>query len=192
MSILDLSKTYMYDFHYEYMLPQMGIDRCKLMYMDTDSFIYELCCNDAYEEVIKRDLTKFDTSDYPANNQYNIPPVNKKVLGLMKDEANGKIISHFVGLRSKMYCFKIQNGKVAKKAKGVKYTIVNNKLTFTDYIDCLKKFKITSVAQRSIRSYSHEVYSVEQKKIALNPYDDKRQLLSNTFDTLPYGHFSLI
>ncbi|XP_066157591.1 uncharacterized protein [Euwallacea fornicatus] len=191
MAILDLSKIYMYDFHYEYMLPKMGVDRCKLMYMDTDSFIYELCCNDVYEEIIKRDLTKFDTSDYPTNNPYNIPPTNKKVLGLMKDEANGKIISHFVGLRSKMYSFKIQDGKVTKKAKGVKHTIVRNKLTFNDYVECLKNFKITSVTQRSIRSYNHEIYSVEQNKIALNPYDDKRQILSNSFDTLPYGHYSL-
>ncbi|XP_057656772.1 uncharacterized protein LOC130894170 [Diorhabda carinulata] len=73
MTVLDLSKLCMYQFHYDYMIPKMGIDRCKLMYMDTDSFVYELICDDAYEEVLKADLTKFDTSDYPINNNYNIP-----------------------------------------------------------------------------------------------------------------------
>ncbi|XP_057671246.1 uncharacterized protein LOC130902976 [Diorhabda carinulata] len=73
MTVLDLSKLCMYQFHYDYMIPKLGIDRCKLMYMDTDSFVYELICDDAYEEVLKADLTKFDTSDYPINNNYNIP-----------------------------------------------------------------------------------------------------------------------
>lgn len=145
LSILDISKLFMYNFHYDYMLPKMGLKCCKLMYIDTDSFIYELKCNDVYEEVIKTDLERFDTSDYPSDNSYNIPLVNKKVLGLMKDEVNGKIITHFVGLRSKMYSFKVQGDKEVKRAKGTKYNVVRNKLTFNDYFECLQDIKKTSL-----------------------------------------------
>ncbi|CAG9814145.1 unnamed protein product [Phaedon cochleariae] len=106
MCILDLSKIVMYDFHYNFMLPKLGAD-VKLMYTDTDSFIYEIVCDDAYSEVIDANIERFDTSDYAPDNIYGIPRVNKKVLGLLKDEANGKIITHFAGLRSKMYIYKL-------------------------------------------------------------------------------------
>nr|CAH7717033.1 unnamed protein product [Callosobruchus chinensis] len=184
MCILDISKTFMYDFHYDYMLKKFQNNECKLMYSDTDSFLYQITCDDVYHEVIKQDIERFDTSDYPADNAYNIPLVNKKVPGLMKDEANGKIITHFVGLRSKMYAYKVLNGKVVKKSKGVKYKVVRNKITFEDYVNCLKEYK----GKSTIVSYAHEVFSVEQTKIALSPYDDKRYLLPNSYDTLPWGH----
>ena len=160
--------------------------------MDTDSFIYAIECDDVYEEVIKADLSKFDTSDYPPDNPYNMPQVNKKVLGLMKDELNGDIMTHQVGLRSKMYGFKSLKGKVVKKSKGVKYNVVRNKLSFEDYINCLRNFKEKSLTQRTIRSYQHNVFSIEQSKIALSPYDDKRYLIPNSFATLPWGHYSLV
>ncbi|XP_072394634.1 uncharacterized protein [Diabrotica undecimpunctata] len=192
MTVLDISKLCMYQFHYDYMLPKLGADKCNLMYMDTDSFIYELYCDDAYEEVIKSDISKFDTSDYAADNIYNIPRVNKKVLGVMKDENKGEIMTNFVGLRSKMYTFKVQSGRVTKKAKGTKHNIVKNVIKFNDYVNCLNHFKEQIATQRSIRSYSHNVYSIEQTKIALSPYDDKRYLISNSFRTLPWGHYSIL
>ncbi|XP_050513693.1 uncharacterized protein LOC126889430 [Diabrotica virgifera virgifera] len=192
MTVLDISKLCMYQFHYDYMLPKLGSDKCNLMYMDTDSFIYELYCHDAYEEVIKQDLSKFDTSDYAVDNIYNIPRVNKKVLGVMKDENKGEIMTKFVGLRSKMYTFKVQSGRITKKAKGTKYNIVKNVIKFDDYVNCLNDFKEQTATQHSIRSYSHNVYSIEQTKIALSPYDDKRYLIPNSFRTLPLGHYSIL
>ncbi|XP_050505347.1 uncharacterized protein LOC126883727 [Diabrotica virgifera virgifera] len=192
MTVLDISKLCMYQFHYDYMLPKLGADKCNLMYMDTDSFIYELYCHDAYEEVIKQDLSKFDTSDYAVDNIYNIPRVNKKVLGVMKDENKGEIMTKFVGLRSKMYTFKVQSGRITKKAKGTKYNIVKNVIKFDDYVNCLNDFKEQTATQHSIQSYSHNVYSIEQTKIALSPYDDKRYLIPNSFRTLPLGHYSIL
>ncbi|XP_060525076.1 uncharacterized protein LOC132701296 [Cylas formicarius] len=191
MSILDLSKTTMYEFHYNYMLPNLGPEKCKIQYMDTDSFIYNIKCYDAYESVIKADLTKFDTSDYPNDNPYNIPQINKKVLGLMKDETNGTIISHYAGLRSKMYTFKILTGSVVKKSKGIQYNIVKNKISFDDYVECLTNFREKYATQRTIRSYTHNVFSIEQTKVALSPLDDKRYLLPNSYETLPWGHYKV-
>ena len=71
-------------------------------------------------DLMKEDIHMFDTSDYPEDNQFGLPRMNKKVIGLMKDECNGNIITEFIGLRSKMYSVFIQNVKPIKKAKGVK------------------------------------------------------------------------
>jgi len=70
MCILDISKIYLYEFH-QYMLP-LYREKCKVMYTDTDSLIYHIECDDVYENM-KRDIVRFDTSDYTADNPYGIP-----------------------------------------------------------------------------------------------------------------------
>jgi hypothetical protein len=84
------------------------------LYTDTDSLIYEVQCNDLYHD-IKADIHKFDTSDFASDNEWKIPLVHKKVPELMKDELNGRIMTHFVGLRSKMYTYNVKGGKCVKK-----------------------------------------------------------------------------
>jgi len=69
----------LYEFHHEYMLP-LYREKCKIMYADIDSLIYNIECDDIYD-IMKRDITKFDTSDYPIDNAYGIPLVNKKSIG---------------------------------------------------------------------------------------------------------------
>lgn len=124
ISILEISKTKMYQFHYDFMMKEFDLQHCKIAYCDTDSFIYEIKCEDIYTEFMHKNYNEFDTSDYPINNEYNIKQHNKKVLGKMKDENNGQIMLEFVGLRSKMYSFKVQQNenveRIIKKAKGVK------------------------------------------------------------------------
>ena len=102
MCILDLSKTLMYDFHYNYIKKKYN-DRAKLLFTDTDSLTYEIETVDAYED-FWTDKDMFDNSDYPKNSPYYCN-TNKKIIGKFKDEACGIPITEFVGLKSKMYSY---------------------------------------------------------------------------------------
>ena len=104
MCILDLSKTLMYDFHYNYIKNRYG-DRAKLLFTDTDSLTYEIETEDVYQD-FWYDKDKFDNSDYPENSLYH-DKTNKKVIGQFKDEAASIPTVEFIGLKSKMYsCIK--------------------------------------------------------------------------------------
>ena len=92
MSILDISKTLMYEFWYDYIKPKYQ-DKAKLCYTDTDSFIIHIKTEDFYED-IANDVEKwFDTSNCHESDKRLLPiGKNKKEIGLFKDELEGKII----------------------------------------------------------------------------------------------------
>ena len=117
MSILDLSKTLMYNFHYNYIKNKYG-DKAMLLFTDTDSLTYEIETEDVYKDFWE-DKEKFDNSDYPENSPY-FDKSNKKMIGKFKDEASGIPIVEFIGLRSKMYSYIKDNNEEAKTAKGIK------------------------------------------------------------------------
>lgn len=190
MCILDISKICLYNFHYNYMLSKFSTNECKLLYTDTDSLVYSIVCDNFYNN-LKEDISLFDTSDYNSNNIFGIPLANKKLPGLMKDENNGCIMTEFVGLRSKMYSFTTEGGGLVKKAKGVSESVVKQRISFNDYLKCLKTKIILTASQYQIRSQLHSVFSMKQIKIALSANDDKRYILPNGVDTLPWGHCAI-
>ena len=188
MCILDLSKTLMYDFHYNYIILKYG-NKAKLLFTDTDSFLYEIETEDFYKDISGDIRDRFDTSDYKEDHPSKIPTgINKKVLGMFKDEAAGKIIKEFVGLRAKLYSYIMEEGEENKKCKGVKKQVVEENITHEDYKTCLLTGKEILRKQNILRSYDHEVYTEEVNKIALSAADDKRYLLKDSFDTLAWGH----
>ena len=188
MCILDLSKTLMFDFHYRYIKPKYG-DRAKLLFTDTDSFLYEIQTEDFYKDISGDVKYKFDTSDYPENHPSGIPTgINKKVLGMFKDEVAGKNIKEFVGLRAKLYSFKTEEGEENKKCKGIKKAVVAKSIRHENYKTCLQTGKEQLRRQTIIRSYEHNLYLEEVNKIALSAADDKRYLLKDSYDTLAWGH----
>ena len=191
MCILDISKTLIYDFHYKYMNSRFG-KKAHICYTDTDSLIYEVETENLYDIIREDALQYFDTSDYESNNIYAIPLVNKKVIGLMKDENNGKIMSHFAGLRSKMYAYKVNGIDKDKKSKGIKQSVVRNKICFDDYVKCLMNNEDVVLEQNLIKSNNHKITSICQQKVALSPFDDKRHVNSNNINTLPWGHYSIM
>ena len=94
LSILEISKTLMYEFWYDYMKPKCN-DNVKLCYSDTDRFIINIKTNDFYEDIASDVENRFDTSNYEVKRPLPMGK-NKKVIGLMKDELGGKIITEFV------------------------------------------------------------------------------------------------
>ena len=99
-AILDLSKIVMYEFHCDDMVPKYGLEKLKLCYMDTDSLVYDIKTEDFYEDIANNVEKRFDTSGYSKTNFRPLPiSLNKKVIGLMKDELGGKIMTQFVALR---------------------------------------------------------------------------------------------
>ena len=115
LSILEISKILMYEFWYDYMKPEYN-DNVKLCYMDTDSFLKYIKTNDFYKDISNDVECKFDTSNYITNRSLPIGK-NKKVIGLMKDELGGEIITEFTALRPKTYSYLTDNDKIDKKAK---------------------------------------------------------------------------
>ena len=192
MCILDLSKIIMYDFHYNYIKSKYA-DKAKLLFTDTDSLMYEIETEDFYKDISGDVKDRFDTSDYPENHPSGIPTgENKKVLGMMKDEVAGKIIKEFVGLRSKLYSFVMDDGGETKKCKGIKKQVVESSIRHEHYKTCLTTGKELLRKQNILRSYDHEVYTEEVNKVALSALDDKRHILSDGMDTLALGHYKIV
>ena len=128
----------MYEFHYDYVRPKYG-SKVKLCFMDTDSFVYAIETEDFYRDIANGVERKFDTSGYWKDDNRPLPiGKNKKVIGLMKDELGGKIMTEFVALRVTMYAYR-KIGKELKKsaAKAKKKCVVSEDLTFQEYKTCL-------------------------------------------------------
>ena len=129
MSILDLSKTLMYEFWYDYVKPKSQ-HKAKLCYIDTDSFIFYIKTEDFYED-IANDVEKwFDTFNYDENDK-RLPPggQSNKVIGLFKDELGGMIIKKIFRLIAKAYAYLMDNDSEYKKSKRNK-EVCNKKKTY--------------------------------------------------------------
>ena len=189
-AILDLSKIVMYEFHYDYMVPKYGLERLKLCYIDTDSLVYDIKTEDFYEDIADDVPARFDTSEYCPNRPLPVG-LNKKVIGLMKDELRGKIMTDFVALRPKLYSYKKLDGSENKKCKEIKKCVVKKTLTFEDYKTCLFSDSTEYISQLMFRSAKHEVHTIEVNKVVLNRDDDKRISRKDGISTFATGHKDL-
>ena len=193
MCILDISKTAMYDFHYNYIKPKYN-DKAKLLFTDTDSLTYEIETEDFYKDISSDVETMFDTSNFdPSGHPSGIQVgKNKKVIGMFKDEAGGKIIEEFVGLRAKLYAYKMfEDDKEEKRCKGVKKSVIKKTITFDDYKNCLFSGERQYRQMMAFRSRKHEIFTEEINKVALSADDDKRIILPDKVNTLAYGHYGI-
>ena len=179
-AILDLSKIVMYEFHYDYMVPKYG-ENLTPCYIDTDSLVYHIKTNDFYVDIADDVQTRFDTSGYCPNRPLPIG-LNKKVIGLMKDEFGGAIMTEFVALRPKLYSYRKLDGTKDKKCKGIKKC---------DYKNCLFNPDVIYRSQLMFRSSKHKVHTIEVNKVTLNRDDNKWISERDAISTLARGHKSL-
>ena len=186
LSILDISKITMYEFWYDYVKSKYE-DKARLCCMDTDSFVVNIKTKDFYKDIVENVKERFDTSNYIYDR--SLPTrVNKKVIGLMKDELGGDIITEFVALRPKAYSYITNDFIEMKKAKGTKKCVVNKMLRFEDYKKCLFENGKVLKSQQRFKSENHEVYTENINKIALSCDDDKRIVASDRITGYPCGY----
>ena len=112
---------------------------------------------------------------------------NNKVIGLVKDELGGKIMKEFVGLRPKCYSYLMDDGKVDKRAKGIKKCVTKRCLIFNNYVECLIEKKEILRSQQRFKSEVDNAYTEEINKVALSYNDDKRLISYDGITTHPYG-----
>ena len=186
LSILEISKILMYEFWYDYMKPKYG-NNVKSCYMDTDSFMMNIKTEDFYKDISNDVEKRFDMSNYEVNRP--LPTgTNIKVIGLMKDELGGKIITELITLRPKTYSYLTDDCKEDKKAKGTKKCVIKRMIKFNDYKKCLLKDEVILKSQQRFISKKHDVCTENINKIALNNNDDKRIVSSDKITSCPYGY----
>ena len=195
-AVLDISKTLMFEFLYDSIVPNY-VDKVKLCYIDTDSFIMHIKTEDFYKD-ISADVDKwFDTSNFDKNDNRPLEIAkNKKVLGKFKDEIGGKKMTKFCALRAKTHSFLIdeytdddyeKNKIINKKAKETKTCVIKREILFNNYLDSLFKNKVLLRSQQQFRSDHLKVYTEEVNKIPLSSNEDKRIQTFDKVTTYLYG-----
>ena len=169
----------MYRFHYGWALKTFK--DVKLLFIDTDSLVYEVKGSNVYEQCFK-DKHLFDFSGFPKDSKY-FDDSNKQIVGKMKDEFNGVEIDEFVGLKSKMYSLLTKNASEVGKAKGI-----NFKLRHNLYSDVLFNKKVVRHKMNRILSEKHRIGTYIVNKIFLSCFDDKKCILDDGINTLAYFH----
>ena len=184
-SVLEISKTLIYEFWYGYIKPKYQ-DNAKLCYMDTDSVVINIKTEDFHENIADHVKKGFDTSNYEVNRPLPTGK-NKKVIGLMKDELGRKIMTEFAALRPKTYSYLMDDGNSDKKATGTRKCVIKRIRRFNDYKDCLLKNEIKLELQQRFKSEAHIVYTEKINKTALSSNDDKSLQAFDRITLYPYG-----
>ena len=165
------------------------LDRCKLLFTDTDSFCCHIQTEDLYKDM-SENIDLFDTSNFEQTHPL-YSKTNHRIVGKFKSETGSLPPVEFVGLRAKMYSLLVpQNLKECKiRAKGIKKSYVKTKVRHDQFLNVLKTLKPTPSTFRSFQSVNHVLRTVEINKTCLNAFDDKRYILQDGIGTLSYGHF---
>ena len=181
--ILEISKIIMYEFWYDYVKNKYG-NKVRLYYTDTD---INIKTNDFYKDISQDVNERFDTSNYTFDRP--LPKgKNKKVIGLMKDDLGGGIITEFVTLKPKTYSYITNDFIELKNAKETKKCVIKKMLRFEDYKKCSFSNGKVLKSQQRFKSENHFVYTENVNKIALSCDDDKSIVTSDGITSYPYGY----
>ena len=172
MSILDVSKTLMYEFWYDYHKPSTKIMQ---NYIDTDSYVLNIFTEDFFEDINNDVEGWFNTSNYDKNGKISLQiGVNKNVTGMFKNELGGKIMKESCALRAKTYTYLMEDDSKLEKAKRVTRCVIKRRLMFKNCNDSLFNNKSIMRSQLRFKSDHRNVYTEEVNTIPLNRNDNKR------------------
>ena len=151
----------------------IGIE--KNCYTDTDNFIIHVITEDFYKDISDDVKIWLDTCNYDENDKRPLPVgMNKKVIGLFKDELRGKIMKEYVALRVKTYAY-LMDDDSEKKAKITKRAVIKGLIRYENYnYRSLYYGKVILRSQERFKSDHHKLYTEEVNKVALSSNDDKR------------------
>jgi len=184
MTILENNKILMFDFFYNHLKAKYG-PKCELIYTDTDGLLLDIQTKDVSKDMAE-DNGMYGTSNYPKD-QMLYSCWNKKVLGKMKDECEGRLIKEAIAMRPKMYSVLEENQKNIRKANGVKKDVVEREVRHEHYKEALFEKKQFWLGINLLRSEGHETYSMRVNKVSLSPFDTKRWISDNAVHTLHTG-----
>lgn len=186
-AILGLSKWLMYNFHYNFI--KRNFPTSKLIFTDTDSLTYAFTENyQQFNQIIKQNLDLFDNSDYPENHPLRNTN-NKKIAGKFKDELNGSEMYEIATLRPKLYTYTSKE-ESKTTCKGIKKSEIKH-LTMNDFKNTLFNKEIKDVKISNFVSNKHNIFTIEQTKTALSPFDTKRFWLNDGVTSYAYGHYNI-
>ncbi len=132
-----------------------------------------------------------DFSDYPEKH-FLKNDKNKKQLGFLKDEMNSKIIHEFIGLKAKLYSLKYGGKNEFKsKAKGLQKSVLNKYITHDHYKKVLFNNNFYETKMHRIQSQFHKIETIELSKLIFTPIDDKRYILQDGVNSVPFGHINI-
>ncbi|KAL4122938.1 hypothetical protein QTP88_015179 [Uroleucon formosanum] len=179
-AVLDISKTLMYDYHYNVMQRHYG-HKIKLMYTDTDSLVYYIQTDDFYVDLAANPslLDRMDTANLPSDHPCYIADRKK---------SSGPTLLMYMpgGPKDRDGCENI-------KAKGIRAHVVKNHMTLEDHRKCLfGEIGLELYKENvSIGSFNHQLMTIKINKLRYNSYDDKRVVLQDKVLTLAHRHYSL-
>jgi hypothetical protein len=214
-TVLDASKEWMCNFHYNVMLKHFSRENLDVLFTDTDSLCYHVKSKNTIKEIRENPkLAKlkenrdpfefmfekksyFDLSEYPKDHNLH-DRKNEKVVGKFKNESIDQIIE-FVGLRSKLYAYITENSSDKdklvfdehKKCKGVKTSVVEKDISFADYRNTQENRVSKDIEQNSFRSYHHQIYTESTRKTALSYNDDKCYIEDDNIHCVTFGHYKI-
>jgi len=181
-TILEISKVLIYSVYYNHL--KFKLKDAYLLYSDTDGVLLKFVCDNLFEEYKK--LALVETSNFPKNHPY-YSTKNKKQMGFLEDEANGKLVHMFIGLTNKTYMISYSDNSLKVRSKGIPKKL---DLRAKDYIQCLitndkKYLKFFRIDRRRL-----DLKTLLVNKLSLSTLNEKR-VYKNGIETYAPGHWRI-
>lgn len=188
-TVLELAKNYMYKLHYN-VFKKYYENNIQMLYTDTDSLLYEISNHDYNEDLknVFKDIMDFSNFD---KNHELYDTKHSKQIGYLKSEYGDKHMNEFIGIKSKLYSILYDESSEKRTAKGLQKAVLNTIINHNNYKNVIFNNNSFPNTMNRIQSKNHNLNTVTLTKLIFTPFDDKRYILDDGVNTLPFGHKSI-